>query len=61
MDARKYDRNADQISQILWKISSLETRGDISAFSQKITMIQALQTALECNDMLGKMAEKGLI
>ena len=61
MDARKYDRNADLISQILWKVTNLETRGDISASAQKTTMMQALQTALECNDVLGKMAEKGLI
>jgi len=61
MDARKYDRNADLISQILWKVTQLDTRGDISAASQKMTMMTALQTALECNDVLGKMAEKGLI
>jgi hypothetical protein len=61
MNGRQYDRNADLISQVLWKISKLDTRGDITASTQKMSMMLALQTALECNDVLGKMAEKGLI
>lgn len=61
MDARRYDRNADQLAQILWNLRHLETRHNEEASKLKIEMRYLLDQALHINDKLGKMAEKGLI
>lgn len=61
MDTRRYDKNADQISQILWNLRRLETRHDEIASSMKLEMMHLLSQALVINDKLAKLAEKGLI
>ena len=61
MDARRYDRNADQLSQIFFHIQ----RASVYWEAQPALMAQELQVIIEralyLNDELGKMAQKGLI
>lgn len=61
MDARRYDRNADLLSQIYWHLNRLDTRQNERAEEIKKRFAKLLEEALEWNDELGKMAEKGLI
>lgn len=61
MDARRYDKNADQLAQILWNLRHLETRHDAIASQIKLEMLHLIDQALVLNDKLGKMAERGLI
>ena len=61
MDARRYDRNADQMSQVFFHIqrASVYWKGQPGLMAQELQII--LQRAIYLNDELGKMAEKGLI
>ena len=61
MDSRRFDRNADQISQVFFHFSNwnLAVDGQPSLMRQELLII--LQRAIYLNDELGKMAEKGLI
>ena len=61
MDARRYDRNADQLSQIYFHIqrASVHWQGQPGLMSQELQII--IQRALYLNNELGKMAEKGMI
>ena len=61
MDARRYDRNADLLSQIYWHTNRLNTKQNERAAEVKTRLLELLQEALEWNDELGKMAEMGLI
>lgn len=61
MDARRYDRNADQLSQIFWHLGRLNTTNNEKATILKIEMRYLIEQALKINDELGQMAEKGLI
>ena len=61
MDARRYDRNADMISQIMFHTEKLHVKPDSIEAHFREEMIAALHRALIANDMLGKMTEKGLI
>ena len=61
MDARRYDRNADRLAQVLWHVNKLDTKGNALAEMKKGILLHVLEDALELNDDLGKMAEKGLI
>lgn len=61
MDARRYDRNADLLSQIYWHLNRLNTKQNERAEEVKAELLELLQKALEWNDELGKMAERGLI
>ena len=61
MDARRYDRNADLLSQIYWHLNKLNTKQNERAEEVKAELLELLQKALEWNDELGKMAERGLI
>lgn len=61
MDARRYDRNADLLSQIYWHLNKLNTKQNERAEQAKERLLELLQEALQWNDELGKMAEKGLI
>lgn len=61
MDARRYDRNADLLSQIYWHLNKLNTKQNDRAEEIKTRLLELLQECLEWNDELGKMAEKGLI
>lgn len=61
MQARRYDKNADQLAQILWNLNHLKTNtGDIQHYYVE-EMKQLIAEALVINDRLGKMHEKGLI
>lgn len=62
MDARRFDRNADQISQILGHYRKIRT---LIYDHEHDLMLQSaivmLDSLLEINDKLGESAEKGLI
>jgi hypothetical protein len=61
MDARRYDRNADQLSQIFWHFTRKQ-RGIAHSPCPRINrMLELLQEALAINDELGQRAEKELI
>ena len=61
MDARRYDRNADKLAQILWHVNKINTKGNALAELKKGILLHVLEDALELNDALGQMAEKGLL
>jgi hypothetical protein len=61
MDARRYDRNADLISQILFHTDKLYVKPESIEEHLKLEMVSALHRALMANDKLGKLTEKGLI
>lgn len=61
MDSRRYDRNADLLSQIYWHLGKLNTKQNERAEEIKTRIMTLLQEALQWNDELGMMAEKGLI
>ena len=61
MDARRYDQNADKLSQILWHVNRLNTNNNALAAIKKDILLSVLDDALQLNDDLGQMAEKGLI
>ena len=61
MDPRRYDRNADLIAQILFKMNKLYTKPDSIEEHLKLELVAALHRALAANDKLGKLTEKGLI
>lgn len=61
MNARRYDKNADQLAQILWNLNRLNTFHNDRADEIKKRMIELIHEALQWNDELGNMAEKGLI
>ncbi len=62
MDARRYDRNADLLSQIYWHTNRLpDTIKGGFTNDQKQRLLSLIDEALKVNDALGKMAEKGLI
>ena len=61
MDARRYDKNADQLAQIMWNLNRLSTIHNERADEIKKRMIELIHEALRWNDELGNMAEKGLV
>ena len=61
MDARRFDRNADKLAQVLWNVNKIDTKGNALAEMKKGILLHVLEDALELNDDLGNMAEKGLI
>ena len=61
MDTRRYDKNADQIIQIMAFISTIDKWGYPPAADLAHHIIRSLELCLEYNDKLGKMAELGLI
>jgi len=61
MDARRYDKNADQLAQILWNLNRLSTLHNERADEIKKRMIELIHETLKWNDELGNMAEKGMI
>ena len=61
MDARRYDKNADQLAQIMWNLNRLSTIHNERADEIKKRMIELIHEALQWNDELGNMAEKGLV
>ena len=61
MDARRYDRNADQLSQIFWHTNRLPKQINGWTNENRARLLELLEEALKINDKLGQMAEKGLI
>jgi len=61
MDARRFDRNADLIAQILFHTDKMYVKPDSIEEHLKLELVGALHRALMANDNLGKLAEKGLI
>lgn len=61
MDTRRYDRNADQLSQIYWHYARLQRHYRVQPCPRIDEMMKLIEQALVINDELGQMAEKGLI
>ena len=61
MDARRFDRNADQLAQIFWHISRQTITIDDNVNELWTRYAELIEEALRINDELGKMAEKGLV
>lgn len=61
METRRYDKNADQLAQILWQLQRLRTFHQDDATELKIEMKFLISQALVINDKLGKLHEQGLI
>lgn len=61
MDARRYDRNADLLSQIFWQFNRIKYYNNERAEEIRARYLELLEECLRWNDELGKMAEKGLI
>jgi hypothetical protein len=61
MDARRYDRNADQLAQIFWHFTKLQKQKQPVEDPAITRMLGLLEECLKLNDDLGKLAEKGLI
>lgn len=61
MDARKHDRFADLLSQIFWHINREYINLNDDPNNLRREMLEVIEKALEINDKLGCMAEKGMI
>ena len=61
MDARRYDRNADQLSQIIWHYARLARQKSPNVHPQIDDIMRLLYECLQMNDELAQMAEKGLL
>ena len=61
MDPRRYDRNADLLSQICWHLDKIKHHNSEIAEAARLRYMVVLQECLKLNDKLGEMAEKGLI
>ena len=61
MDARRYDKNADQLAQILWHYTKLQKQLPHYAQVETQYMLELLHKCMVVNDQIGKMREKGLL
>lgn len=61
MDARRCDRNADQLAQIHHHVSRLPQHHTHELLMLRFRYLAVLEEALKINDELGRMYEKGLI
>ena len=61
MDSRRYDQNADQLSQIYHHVSRIEQHKMHSALMLRHQYLKLLEECLKINDALGELKEKGLI
>ena len=61
MDARRCDRNADQLAQIFHHVSQLPQYHSHEVLMLRHDYLKLIEAALKINDKLGKMMEKGLI
>lgn len=61
MDTRRFDKNADQLVQILAHINTVPEWKSHEVLLDRHYLMRALETCIALNDKLGKMAEKGLI
>jgi len=61
MDAQRYDKNADQLCQIINHLRKCKHYDHDQAEMWRQNMLVMLQSCLMLNDELGSMTEKGLI
>jgi len=62
MDTRRYDRNADLLSQVFWHMNKISTHGwDILDKELLDNYLRLLEQALTLNDVFAKKTEMGLI
>jgi hypothetical protein len=61
MDPRRFDRNADQLSQIFWHFTKLQKQQQPKPSAEINYMLGLIQKALMVNDELAEKKEKGLI
>ena len=65
MDARRYDRNADILSQVIWHYTQLQktlpTHRQEGTHLMINEMLELLTQAIHLNDNMGQFKEKGLI
>ena len=61
MGVSRYDKNADQLCQIMNHLRSNKHHSDQTAEMWRVNALVMLEAVLELNDELGKMEEKGLI
>ncbi len=61
MDARRFDRHADLLSQIYWHLTKMQLTHHERAESVRVAYMNLIEAALKWNDELGQLAEQGLI
>tara|TARA_Y100001963_G_C6704260_1_gene411103 strand:+ start:928 stop:1113 length:186 start_codon:yes stop_codon:yes gene_type:complete len=61
MDARRFDRNADQLAQIIAHITQVPQYVNHQILMDRHHLLLLLDQAIKLNDKLGKACEKGLI
>lgn len=61
MGVSRYDKNADQLCQIINHLRSNKHYSHDRAEMWRVNALVMLEAVLELNDELGKMDEKGLI
>ena len=64
MEPRRYDKNADQLSQIIWHYTAFKKTiptEAIGAHQIADEIIELLAEALHLNDNMGQFAAQGLV
>ena len=61
MDARRYDRNADQLAQVFWHYTKLQKTMPTYGKPTIEKMLALLEEALRLNDNMGELHEQGLL
>lgn len=65
MDNQRYDKNADQLSQILWHYTKLQRKTahlNMQTGNPCVNeMVKLLTKALQTNDDVARLQQKGLI
>jgi len=61
MDSRRFDRNADQLSQIFHHVTRIPQHKSHDGLMKRHRLLLLLEEALKLNDELAKMVEKGLL
>lgn len=61
MDSRRFDRNADQLSQIFWHYTRLQREYRTQPSPRIDRILELLEEALRINDEIGTFRQKGLI
>jgi len=57
MDARRFDRNADQLAQIFWHLGRLDTRMIPEASVLRNELRFLIEQSLRINDQLAEMVQ----
>lgn len=61
MDARRFDKNADQLCQIMNNIRLINPTMSHDVLMYRFEMVNLLERALAINDKLQELTKKGLI